>query len=148
MIANNKNLHLKNLTNEQVEIELNYLGLFDGGKWRPSSVEKQRNTKIAIIVPYRDRLVNLRIFLLYMHQFLSKQNAQYGIYIVEPIENLKFNRALLINIGFLEALKENDWDCFIFHDVDMLPENPMNIYECDANTPKQMAIALNTYSYS
>ncbi len=148
MIANNKNLHLKNLTNAQIETELRYLSLFDGGKWHPTDVEKQRNTKIAIIVPYRDRLVNLRIFLLYMHQFLSKQNAHYGIYIVEPIENLKFNRALLINIGFVEALKDNNWDCFIFHDVDMLPENPMNIYECDANFPKQMAIALNTYSYS
>lgn len=30
----------------------------------------------------------------------------------------------------------------------MLPENKLNIYECDAEVPKQMAVAINTYSYS
>ena len=34
------------------------------------------------------------------------------------------------------------------HDVDMLPENEQNIYNCDRNFPKQMAIAVNINSYS
>lgn len=108
----------------------------------------QNSDKIAIIVPYRDRTRNLHLFLLYMHQFLSKQKANYGIYLVEPIDDLKFNRAMLINVGFIESLREESWDCFIFHDVDMLPENPYNIYNCNHEMPKQMAIAINTYSYS
>ena len=35
----------------------------------------------------------------------------------------RFNRGMLLNIGFTEAMKDQEWDCFIFHDVDLLPEN-------------------------
>jgi hypothetical protein len=106
--------------------------------------------RLAIVVPYRNREKNLHLFLFFMHQFLSKQNVYYGIYLVEPLMDLKFNRAMLINIGFAESNKEKakKFNCFIFHDVDMLPENQKNIYECDLKFPKQMAIAVNINSYS
>ena len=43
---------------------------------------------------------------------------------------MKFNRALLFNVGFLEALKDfPHWDCFIFHDVDHMPEDDRNLYQ-------------------
>ena len=35
-----------------------------------------------------------------------------------------------MNIAVKEALKLDDFDCFIFHDVDLIPENDRNIYEC------------------
>jgi hypothetical protein len=166
---------LKNLSISQVESELKYLKLRHGGKSFDADSIKTINTnpeksrlankrkkkpfnnvqskapslsKVAIIVPYRNRTVNLNLFLLYLHQFLNKQNLNYGIYLIEPLSYLKFNRALLINIGFVESLKDEDYDCFIFHDVDMLPERSSNIYECNTEMPKQMAIAINTYSYS
>ncbi|CAF1032515.1 unnamed protein product [Brachionus calyciflorus] len=143
-----KSMNLKNLTLSEVEGELSYLSLRNGGKWSPLE-ENTKKSRVAIIVPYRNRRKNLHIFLLYMHKFLTNQNIDYGIYLVEPLEYLTFNRALLINIGYLEALKEDEKiDCFIFHDVDMLPENTKNIYECDPLVPKQMAVAINTYSYS
>jgi beta-1,4-galactosyltransferase 1 len=28
-----------------------------------------------------------------------------------------------MNIGFVEALKMYDFDCFVFHDVDLVPED-------------------------
>ena len=45
---------------------------------------------------------------------------------------------MLFNVGYSEALMERDWDCFIFHDVDLLPENDNNIYKCSDN-PKHMS---------
>jgi hypothetical protein len=36
---------------------------------------------------------------------------------------------MLMNIGFVEALKIYDYQCFIFHDVDLIPENDNNIYQ-------------------
>ncbi len=68
-------------------------------------------------VPYRNRDVQLRLFLNHMHVFLQKQLIDYAIYIVEEDVDLLFNRALLMNIGYIEALKDYNWDCFVFHDV-------------------------------
>ena len=115
----------------------------------PFGIALNRDMRIAIIVPYRDRRFNLNLFLSYMHPFLHRQDVTYGIYVVEPKEKLKFNRALLMNIGFVEAIKDGleDWNCFIFHDVDMLPENENNIYSCYDKMPKQMAVTVSTYNY-
>jgi hypothetical protein len=82
-----------------------------------------------------------------MHKFLSEQPISYAIYLVEPVGELKFNRGLLMNAGFVEALKDDDYGCFILHDVDMLPESPLNLYSCNQNVPKQMAIAISAYNY-
>jgi hypothetical protein len=119
------------------------------GHWSPFSCKSK--FKVAILIPYRDRLSNLKLFLLNMHQFFIKQFLFYTIYLIEPLENLTFNRGLLMNIGYLEAIKENDFDCFFFHDVDMIAEDQRNIYECDFNYPAHYAVAVskhNNYSYN
>ncbi len=147
---------MKNLSFSQISDELKHLNLKAGGirisnkNLNENKIVAKNQLRLAIIVPYRDRETNLHLFLFFMHQFLSKQNVYYGIYLVEPLENLKFNRAMLINIGFVESNKDKTkkFNCYIFHDVDMLPENQKNIYECDFKFPKQMAIAVNINSYS
>jgi hypothetical protein len=77
--------------------------------------------KLAIVVPYRDREEHLRVFLPHMKSYLDKQNVLHNIYIIEQEFGKPFNRAKLLNIGFLEA--DSDCDYFVFHDVDMLPQN-------------------------
>ena len=92
----------------------------------------------------------LSVFMNHMHPFLMKQDLDYGIYLVEPMQNLTFNRGLLLNIGFLQALElsENYWDCFIFHDVDLLPEDERNIYSCPPfNEPRHMSSLVSTLDY-
>ena len=85
-----------------------------------------------------------------MHPFLINQNLTYGIYLIEPLANLTFNRGLLMNIGFIESLKDSNhlWDCFFFHDVDMLPEDLRNYYKCDYDLPVHYAVAVSKFGYS
>ena len=51
-----------------------------------------------------------------------------------------------MNIGYVEALKQRQWRCFIFHDVDLLPENDLNVYSC-AEMPRHMSVAVDTMAY-
>lgn len=57
-----------------------------------------------------------------------------------------FNRAKLLNVGYLEALKDYSWECFIFHDVDLVPENDHNLYVCDKQ-PKHLVVGRNATGY-
>jgi hypothetical protein len=82
-----------------------------------------------------------------MHYFLVLQNVTYQIFLIEPEKGLLFNRGLLFNIGYKEALKIHEFDCFVLHDVDLLPESLKNNYLCDQNYPIQMATSISIYKY-
>lgn len=102
--------------------------------------------KIAIIIPYRNREPHLKTWLHYMHPFLQKQQGEYGVYVVEQIEMSTFNRAKLMNVGFTEASKDYDYNCFIFSDVDIIPMDERNLYRCSQN-PKHMANSLDKHNF-
>ena len=57
-----------------------------------------------------------------------------------------FNRAGLLNVGFLEASKREKFDCFIFHDVDLIPMDLCNVYKC-GDKPRHLAVAINKFKY-
>jgi hypothetical protein len=64
-------------------------------------------------------------------------------------EGIPFNRGMLMNIGFKETQLLETYQCFIFHDVDLLPENDGNLYSCpDEGKPRQMAFSINIYEYT
>ncbi len=79
------------------------------------------------------------MFLDNIHPFLQKQQLDYTIFIVNQHGNDQFNRAALFNVGYLEAIKLYPFDCFIFHDVDLLPEDLRNIYKC-GDQPRHMYV--------
>jgi len=51
-----------------------------------------------------------------------------------------------MNIAVSEAMKLDNFDCFIFHDVDLIPENDMNIYECYSQ-PRHLSPAIDELRY-
>ncbi|XP_014252790.1 beta-1,4-N-acetylgalactosaminyltransferase bre-4-like [Cimex lectularius] len=118
--------------------------LLPGGQWRPSGCKAR--DKVAIIVPYRDRVEQLSVFLANMHPYLQRQLIDYGIFIIEQAGIGDFNRAMLLNVGFVEALGLREFDCFIFHDVDLLPEDDRNLYTCP-DQPRHMSVAVDVFNY-
>lgn len=99
-----------------------------------------------VFLIYRDRESHLRILLRNLHSLLTKQQLDYAIFVVEQYENETFNRAKLMNVGYMEAMKLYDWQCFIFHDVDLLAEDDRNIYSCP-DQPRHMSVAVNKFKY-
>lgn len=118
--------------------------LLPGGWFKPK--ECNNKDRVAIVIPYRDRPNHLPVFLKNIHPFLMKQQIEYGIFIVEQISDGLFNRAALMNVGFVEALKLNDWDCFIFHDIDLIPMDDRNLYTCP-DQPRHMSVAVDTMGF-
>ncbi|NWQ60606.1 B4GT7 galactosyltransferase, partial [Neopipo cinnamomea] len=77
--------------------------------------------RLALLVPFRERFEELLAFVPYMHRFLSKKKIRHHIFILNQVDHFRFNRASLINVGFLES--GNDTDYIAMHDVDLLPLN-------------------------
>ncbi|OON17119.1 N-acetyllactosaminide 3-alpha-galactosyltransferase, partial [Opisthorchis viverrini] len=112
--------------------------------WRPNNCTSSQ--AVALLIPYRNREMNLRIFLNNMFSFLCNQQLEYSIIIVEQLENTSFNRAALFNIGFRESERIRRFDCFILHDVDKLPEDEYLPYRCESN-PVHLSGALDIFGY-
>jgi hypothetical protein len=99
--------------------------------------------KLAIVVPYRNREEHLNKFIPYMNDYLNQKNISFKIFVIEQEEGKPFNRAKLLNIGFLEA--DKDIDYFVFHDVDMLPDGVDYSY-CDL--PTHLACSASQFNFS
>lgn len=84
---------------------------------RPAQIGKTA----AIVVPFRDRFDELEYFIPHMSTYLASKSIQHHIYIVNQVDSLRFNRAALINVGFLVSARTADY--MIMHDIDLLPLN-------------------------
>ncbi|XP_001369867.1 beta-1,4-galactosyltransferase 4 isoform X1 [Monodelphis domestica] len=130
-----------NLTWEEVQKENPKV---QNGHYHPEDCKALQ--RVAILIPHRNREIHLLYLLEHLHPFLQRQQVEYGIYVIHQAARNKFNRAKLLNVGYLEALKEENWDCFIFHDVDLVPENDHNLYMCDTQ-PKHLVVGRNNTGY-
>ncbi len=52
--------------------------------------------------------------------------------------NVQFQSSIIATVFTLQ--------CFIFHDVDLLPEDDRNLYTCPTQ-PRHMSVAVDTFSY-
>ena len=76
--------------------------------------------KLGVIVPYRNRPKQLKVFKEYISNYLSYKKILHELIIVEQKDKKPFNRGLLLNWGCRKA----EWaecDYVVFHDIDMLP---------------------------
>ena len=53
-----------------------------GGWWEPSCIARK---KVALLVPYRNRNMQLQVFLNHIHPILQRQQLHYRIFVVEQV---------------------------------------------------------------
>ncbi|KAF4804296.1 Beta-1,4-galactosyltransferase 1 [Turdus rufiventris] len=115
-----------------------------GGRFAPKDCIALQ--KVAIIIPFRNREEHLKYWLYYLHPILQRQQLDYGIYVINQDGEEEFNRAKLLNIGFAEALKEYDYDCFVFSDVDLIPMDDRNTYKCYSQ-PRHLSVSMDKFGF-
>lgn len=93
--------------------------------------------RLAVLVPFRDRFEELLIFIPYIHKFLGDQNVNHDIFILNQVDRYRFNRASLINVGYI--FTKNTHDYIAMHDVDLLPLNPKLKYVYPKSQPYHIA---------
>lgn len=81
--------------------------------------------KLFVIVPMRNRESELKTLIPKLENTFKHQNIDYRIFIVEQDKEKLFNKGKLINAGFKEILnKHPNATNFVFHDVDIQPQDP------------------------
>ncbi|NP_001016664.1 beta-1,4-galactosyltransferase 1 [Xenopus tropicalis] len=118
--------------------------VIEGGHYRPKDCNALQ--KVAIIIPFRNRDEHLKYWLYYMHPILKRQQLDYGVYVINQDGDKTFNRAKLLNIGYVESLKDYAYDCFVFSDVDLIPMDDRNTYRC-FNQPRHLSAAMDKFGF-
>lgn len=146
-----------NATTDQINsYNINNYNQTSTGRWKPNTCKSRH--RVAIIIPYKNRLDNLNYFLTHMHPFLQRQELEYQIFVVEQSNDQLFNKGVLMNAGFLEVMNITSYDlslnnltfqfdCVIFHDVDLLPEDDRIMYSCPFYKPRHLSVAIDKYKY-
>lgn len=105
----------------------------EGTKLKPSS-----GHKLAIIVPFRDRFDELLEFAPAMNRFLDESLIEHEIIVVNQADTFRFNRAALINAGYLFTL-DSGFDYLAMHDVDLIPTTHEIEYKYPESGPIHLA---------
>jgi hypothetical protein len=67
------------------DLEQQHPEIMPGGRWSPPNCQSRH--RMALVIPYRDRIQHLRTFLHNIHPFLQKQQLDYGIFVVEQVRD-------------------------------------------------------------
>ncbi|XP_051018042.1 beta-1,4-galactosyltransferase 1-like [Acomys russatus] len=137
-ITFNIHVDLELLTRQNPELKM-------GGRYTPRDCVSAH--KVAVVIPFRNREEHLKYWLYYLHPVLQRQQLDYGVYVVHQAGATIFNRAKLLNVGFREALKDYDYHCFVFSDVDIVPMDDRNDYRCFPQ-PRHISVALDKFGFS
>lgn len=91
---------------------------------------------------------HLVTFLEHMIPIWQKQLLQFSIIVVEQYGSGLFNKGRLMNSAYVFAATSSriDFDCVIFHDVDLLPNSDRLSYQCQL-TPAHLAAYVDTLGH-
>ncbi|XP_069106743.1 beta-1,4-galactosyltransferase 6-like [Argopecten irradians] len=117
-----------------------------GGHWKPKGCKAK--FRVAFIIPFQDRDSHLKIFMSNIVPKLQRQQLEYTIFLVEQAPGQHFNRGMMRNIGFVEASKNDSYDCYVFNDVDTIIENDKNMFKCDAQSVRHLAAMVDIFNYT
>jgi glycosyltransferase involved in cell wall biosynthesis len=119
-------------------------GLINSLKFLQQNYSRKRtinkNHKLSIIVPYRDREKALKLLIPSLQEYIPKQVENFEIIVVEQSNDKPFNKGLLNNIGF----KNSSGDYVCFHDVDLIPEFADYSYP---EKPTHMSVHCSQFNY-
>ena len=115
------------------------------GCYRPKNCQALQT--VAIIIPYKNRAQQLTNLLSKLHPFLQRQALDYCIFVAEQFDDGSFNKGAIMNAAFIEASKVRNFDCFIFHDVDLIPEDDRNMYLCNSESPIHLSALIDKFKY-
>lgn len=119
-----------------------------GGQYKPPNCVAR--DRVAVIVPCRgqERERHIPILLKNLHPMMVRQQLDYQIFIVFQTPGYLFNKGAILNAGYLEAMKVRRWDCVIFHDVDTIPTNDQNMYDCPRANVRHLAVDVDKFNYT
>lgn len=124
-------------------VESEFPDVMPGGHFRPKECTSRH--RVAILIPYRNRAEHLKIFIYNIHRVLARQQIDYGVFVIEQGDDKEFNRAKLFNVGYLESTALYDYQCFVFHDIDLVPVDDRNVYTCPQQ-PRHMSVRIDSRS--
>ncbi|XP_055349117.1 beta-1,4-N-acetylgalactosaminyltransferase bre-4-like [Paramacrobiotus metropolitanus] len=81
-----------------------------------------------------------------LHPVLQRQQLEYTIFVVEQSGTGVFNKGILFNAAYMEINATRRFDCFVFHDVDVYPEDDRNSYACRSQ-PTLLVAAMSKFDY-
>jgi len=122
--------------------ELNFVR--NGGWFSPEDCIEKHMT--AIVIPFRNRYHHLPVLLRQLFPIFQRQHLHTRVFVVEQDDTSDFNRGKLMNVGFTEALKIFPYSCFVFHDVDLIPEDDRISYGCK-HSPMHLSVAIDKFQY-
>jgi GT2 family glycosyltransferase len=92
----------------------------------PQIIDKiKKDSELNVIIPIRDREDQLTDIIPVLTEVLKYQGIRPRFFVIEQEPEKEFNKAMLLNIGFLESQKENpDNEYYLMNDVDIYPLDP------------------------
>jgi hypothetical protein len=97
--------------------------IFILSNFRESYNKNTPKFKLNVIIPIRNRDKELNEITDVLEDIFKKQNINATYYIVEQEQGTKFNKGKISNAAFIESIKDNFSDYYLFNDVDVWPEN-------------------------